>query len=170
MRHLKIVHVIMVFGTALFAGLLYAFEQGVVPAMQPMDGPSYVALQQRLIRALDHGPTGVIAVATLSMLLPLYPLIRLWKFRRTAYWRWTFIGWVLFCFGVSIFTIALNVPINMAFVAMDAARPAANWSALRDQWNALNCIRTPLNYLSLLAYLIASLKPFPGTTEDCSSR
>jgi uncharacterized membrane protein len=162
MNHLKAIHIIYVFGTALFAGLLYTFEQGVIPMQMQLTATEYVKVQQLLILNLDKGLTGVIAVATLSMLLPIYPLIRQWKHRSTAYWRWNCLGWVLFCFGVSIFTIVLNVPINEIIKAMDPNNPAADWMSLRDQWNRLNMIRTPINYLSLIAYLIAGFQPFPA--------
>jgi len=161
MRGIKAAHVVYTFGTALFAGLLYAFEQGVIPSLKQLSGPEYVKVEQLLVRSLDGGPVSVIAVATISMLLPLYPLIALRKERATGFWRWTLAGWILFCFGVSIFTIVLNVPVNDAVVAMNAASPPDTWVAMRDRWNLLNMIRTPINYLSLLAYLMAGLSGVP---------
>jgi len=161
MRGIKIAHVVYTFGTALFAGLLYTFEQGVIPSLKQLSGPEYVKVEQMLIRALDGRPVSVIVVATLSMLLPLYPLIALRKERATPFWRWTMVGWVLFCFGVSVYTIVLNVPVNNAVLAMDAAHPPDTWLAMRDKWNLLNFIRTPINYLSLIAYLIAGLNGVP---------
>jgi uncharacterized membrane protein len=161
MRGIKIAHVVYTFGTALFAGLLYAFEQGVIPTLNQLSGPEYVKVEQLLIRALDGRPVSVIVVATASMLLPLYPLIALRRERTTPFWRWTLVGWILFCFGVSVYTIVLNVPINNAVLEMDAAHPPETWVAMRDRWNLLNMIRTPINYLSLIAYLIAGLNGVP---------
>jgi uncharacterized membrane protein len=155
MRDIKIVHTITTFGVGLFAGLLYTFEQGVVPMLNTLTGPEYAKAEQGLIRALDAFPTGVIVVATLAMLLPLYPLIRLWAQRNTTYWRLTFLAWLIFFFGVSLFTIVLNVPINNYVLTWDPANPPADWETARMNWNQLNAIRTPLNYVSFLLLIWA---------------
>jgi uncharacterized membrane protein len=148
MRDIKIAHLISTFGIGLFAGLLYTFGQGVIPMLNTLSGPEYAEVEQGLIRALDGFPTGVIVVATLSMLLPLYPLIRLWGRRHTAFWRLTAAAWLLFFFGVGVFTIALNVPINNYVLTWDPANPPPDWEAARTNWNTLNAIRTPINYVS----------------------
>lgn len=158
MLSVRIVHLCFTFGIALFAGLLYTFEQGVIPTLNSLNAVEYTKVQQGLIRALDAFPTGVIVVANLSMFLPLYPLIRLWKRRSAAYWRLTALGWALFFFGVGVFTIALNVPINNAVLTWNPAAPPADWQAARDSWNALNAIRTPVNYLSLLCMIWAAFE------------
>lgn len=158
MRSIRIVHLLFTFGIGLFAGLLYTFEQGVIPTLNTLDALEYTKVEQGLIRALDAFPTGVIVVANLSMLLPLYPLARLWRERRTAYWRLTALGWALFFFGVGIFTIVLNVPINNAVLTWDPAAPPADWETARNTWNTLNAIRTPINYLSFLCMIWAAFE------------
>lgn len=155
MRSIQMVHIVAAFCIGLFAGLLYTFEQGVIPMLNTLSAGQYAQVQQQLIRSLDAFPTGVIVVANLAMLLPLYPLIRLWKQRQTAYWRLTALGWMLFFFGVGVFTIALNVPINNYVLSWDAAMPPADWEAARANWNTLNSIRTPINYISFLLMMWA---------------
>lgn len=161
MRSIRIVHTLFTFGIGLFAGLLYTFEQGVIPVLATLSAAEYTKVEQGLIRALDAFPTGVIVVASLSMLLPLYPLVRLWKERHTAYWRLTALGWTLFFFGVGVFTIVLNVPINNAVLSWDPAAPPADWESARTTWNSLNAIRTPINYLSFLLMIWAAFEA-PG--------
>jgi uncharacterized membrane protein len=156
MRDIKIVHLIYTFGVGLFAGLLYTFEQGVLPMLNTLSGPEYASVEQGLIRNLDAFPFGVIAVSSLSMLLPLYTLIRLRQQRNTLFWRLTAIAWVLFFFGVGVFTIALNVPINNYVLQWDVANPPADWEAARANWGMLNKIRTPINYLSFLLLIWAA--------------
>ena len=158
MRSIRIVHLLFTFGIGLFAGLLYTFEQGVIPTLMTLNALEYTKVEQGLIRSLDAFPTGVIVVATLSMLLPLYPLARLWGERRTAYWRLTALGWALFFFGVGIFTIVLNVPINNTVLTWDPAAPPADWETARNTWNTLNAIRTPINYLSFLCMIWAAFE------------
>lgn len=161
MRSIRIVHTLFTFGIGLFAGLLYTFEQGVIPVLATLSAAEYTKVEQGLIRALDAFPTGVIVVASLSMLLPLYPLVRRWKERHTAYWRLTALGWTLFFFGVGVFTIVLNVPINNAVLSWDPAAPPADWESARTTWNSLNAIRTPINYLSFLLMIWAAFEA-PG--------
>jgi uncharacterized membrane protein len=166
MTDVRIAHFVSVLTVGLFAGLLWAFEQGVVPALRTLDASAYARVEQALILNLDAPlPLGVIVVATIAMLVPMYPLVRTWSQRGSWYWRLTLLGWLIFFFGVSLFTIVLNVPINEYVKTWDPANPPADWQQARDSWNTLNQIRTPLNYLAfgLLAWaamlLPASRKP-----------
>ncbi len=158
MRSIRIVHLVFTFCIGLFAGLLYTFEQGVIPTLNTLTAVEYAKVEQGLIRALDAFPTGVIVVANLAMLLPLYPLVRLWKERRSSYWRLTALGWAFFFFGVGIFTIVLNVPINNAVLTWNPAAPPADWETARTTWNTLNTIRTPINFLSFLLMIWAAFE------------
>lgn len=158
MRSIRVVHLVFTFCIGLFAGLLYTFQQGVIPTLNTLTAVEYAKVEQGLIRALDAFPTGVIVVANLAMLLPLYSLVRLWKERRSFYWRLTALGWLLFFFGVGVFTIVLNVPINNAVLAWDPAAPPADWETARATWNTLNAIRTPINYLSFLLMVWAAFE------------
>ncbi len=155
MRDIRIVHLLFTFGVGLFAGLLYTFEQGVIPMLNTLDGPQYAHAEQQLIRSLDAFPTGVIVVSMLSMLLPLYLLVRLWGQRRSLYWRLTAMAWLLYV-GVSASTIILNVPINQYVLSWNPASPPADWEAARTNWNRLNGIRTPVNYASFLLAIWAA--------------
>lgn len=158
MRSIRIVHLGFTFCIGLFAGLLYTFQQGVIPTLNTLTAVEYAKVEQGLIRALDAFPTGVIVVANLAMLLPLYPLVRLWKERRSSYWRLTALSWALFFFGVGVFTVVLNVPINNAVLAWDPAAPPADWENARTTWNNLNAIRTPINYVSFLLMIWAAFE------------
>lgn len=162
MRDIKIAHLISTFGIGLFAGLLYTFQQGVIPMLNTLNGPEYTKVEQSLIRALDAFPTGVIVVAIVSMFLPLYPLIRLWRKRNTTYWRLTAIAWVIFFLGVGVFTIVLNAPINQYVLTWNVASPPPDWEAARTNWNTLNSIRTPLNCISFLLMIWAALTLSPS--------
>jgi uncharacterized membrane protein len=158
MKSIKISHLIYTFGTGLFAGLLYAFAQGVVPMLNSLTGPEYAKVERGLIVALDAFPTGVIVVATISMLLPLYTLIKLRKHRSTPFWKLTFWGWFLFFFGVSLFTIVLNVPINEYVKTWNITNPPTDWEMARQNWHSLNNIRTPINLISFLLFIWAAFR------------
>lgn len=158
MRSIRIVHIVFTFCVGLFAGLLYTFEQGVIPTLLSLNAVEYAKVEQGLIRALDAFPTGVIVLANLAMWLPLYPLLRLRKLRSLRYWQLTALGWVLFFFGVGVFTIVLNVPINNAVLAWEPSAPPADWENARNTWNSLNAIRTPVNYASFLLMIWAAFE------------
>ncbi|MGB9632244.1 MAG: anthrone oxygenase family protein [Chloroflexaceae bacterium] len=130
----------------------------MIPTLATLSATEYTKVEQGLIRALDAFPTGVIVVATLAMVLPLYPLVRLRNERHTLYWRLTALGWAFFFFGVGVFTIVLNVPINNAVLTWDPAAPPADWENARNAWNNLNAIRTPVNYLSFLLMIWAAFE------------
>jgi len=158
MKEIKIIHLIYTFAVALFAGLLYTFEQGVLPTLNTLTGSEYAKVEQGLIYSLDKFPTGVIVVASIAMLLPIYTLIKLRKQRKTSFWKLTFAAWLLFFFGVGLFTILLNVPINNYVKTWDIESPPADWEDSRDAWNALNHIRTPINFISLMLLILASFE------------
>ncbi len=158
LKHIQMAHVIYTFGTGLFAGLLYAFYQGVVPMLSSLNASQYTVVEQSLIVQLDAFPTGVIVVATISMLLPLYTLYQLRHLRNTGFWKYTFAGWLLFFFGVSLFTIALNVPINNYVKTWDPAHPPADWEMARASWTQLNNIRFPINLASFALFLLAAFR------------
>lgn len=158
MKGIRIVHLFATFTIGLFAGLLYTFEQGVIPTLMTLNAAEYAKVEQGLIRSLDAFPTGVIVVANVAMLLPLYPLVRLWKARHTTYWRMVALGWALFFFGVGVFTIVLNVPINNAVLTWDVSAPPSDWESARSAWNTLNAIRTPINYVSFLLMIWAAFE------------
>jgi uncharacterized membrane protein len=156
MKSIKVAHLIYTFGTGLFAGLLYAFVQGVVPMLNALNSTEYAKVEKLLIVSLDAFPTGVIVIATISMLLPLYTLIKLRKHRYTKFWKLTFWGWLLFCFGVSVFTIVFNVPINEYVKTWSLSSPPADWETARQSWHTLNNIRTPINLVSFALFIWAA--------------
>lgn len=155
MTSIKVTHVIYTVCVAFFAGLLWAFELAVIPMLLTLSASDYTRIEQLLIRFIDGNFPSAILIATIAMLLPLYPLIRYRQKRQTKFWQLTLIGWLLFFFGVGLFTIVLNVPINEYVKTWDIANPPTDWMQARDRWNLLNHIRTPINYVSLILLITA---------------
>jgi len=71
---------------------------------------------------------------------------------------WTAAAFALYLVGVMAFTIILNVPINNAMLARDAANPPADWAQQRDRWDLLNTIRTPVTIAVFVGYLIGLMR------------
>jgi uncharacterized membrane protein len=152
---IKIIHVIYTLCVGFFAGLLWTFELAVIPMLNTLSASDYARIEQLLIKYIDTNFMNAITLASIAMLLPLYPLIRHWKQRQTKYWLFTFLGWLLFFFGVGLFTILLNVPINEYVKTWSIENPPSDWMQARDRWNFLNHIRTPINYVSFILLLIS---------------
>ncbi len=91
----------------------------------------------------------------LTALAPIVALIALWRYRHSSMYAWTVAGFLSYLIGVMVLTVVLNVPINNEMLAWDPSAPPANWADLRDQWDLLNTIRTPISFFAFFAYLRA---------------
>ena len=131
------------------------FELAVIPMLNTLSASDYTRIEQLLIKFIDTNFMNAIVIASIAMLLPLYPIIKLRKQRQTKYWQFTLLGWLLFFFGVGLFTILLNAPINEYVKTWSIENPPTDWIEARDRWNLLNHIRTPINYVSLVMLLFA---------------
>jgi uncharacterized membrane protein len=148
--------------TALFTGLLWAFEIGVDPMLEQISGPVYADVFQKLIGTIDRGIPPVLIIAGVA---PIVVLVMLRKQARSRLFLLTLAGWLLFGFGVMVYTIVFNVPINNYILTWDVAAPPDDWANARDRWNMFNTIRTPISILATLCFLLALMVPIPGNSE-----
>lgn len=140
------------FTTGLFTGLLWCFMVAIDRAEEHLDARQYAFWRQVLITDLDRG---IWPVLVLSALAPLVALVALWRRRRSPLFVWTLVAFVVYALFVMVYTVVLNVPLNNAVLGWDPSAPPADWTAVRDRWDLLNTIRTPLAFLSFFAYLRA---------------
>lgn len=85
-------------------------------------------------------------------------LIALRHRRRSTAWRWTAAAFASYLVGVMAFTIILNVPMNNAMLARDAANPPADRAQQRHRWDLLDTIRTPTTISVFVGYLIGLMR------------
>jgi uncharacterized membrane protein len=153
--------------TGLFAGLLWTFAVGVDPMAATLDGPSYTRVWQTLIGTIDRG---IWPVLLLAMLGPLVSLVAMRHSYRSRVFGLTLLGFLLFAFGVMVFTVTLNVPINNYVLSWNPDAPPADWMAARDRWDMLNWIRTPISIIAFICYLIALALPLPVVAPQPNDR
>jgi uncharacterized membrane protein len=144
--------------TGLFAGLLWTFAVGVNPMAATLDGPTYARVWQTLIGTIDRGIWPVLLLATLG---PIVTLVAMRRSYRSRVFGLTLLGFLLFAFGVMVFTVTLNVPINNYVLSWTTDAPPADWMAARDRWDMLNSIRTPIAIIAFICYLLALASPLP---------
>lgn len=123
----------------LMAGFFFAFAIDVAPAMTHLPGPAYVEAQQwinRVVRNATFG--GVYFGSTLVAFVP--AMIAACTRRHGLAAAWALVALVYFA-AVFWLTRSVNVPINDAVAAWDAATPPADWAQWRDRWNEANAWR-----------------------------
>jgi len=149
--------------TGLFAGLLWTFMVAVNPMAATLDGPTYAGVWQTLIETTDRGIPPVLLGAVVG---PIIALVALRRQYRSRTFLLTLIAFLLFAFGVMVFTITLNVPINNYVLSWSPAAPPADWAQARARWDTLNTIRTPISIVSFLCYLLAIRSFVPVHSEQ----
>lgn len=140
--------------TGLFAGLIWTFAVAIDRAEERLDAVQYATWRQFLIVDLDRG---ILPVLVLTALAPVVALVALRHRRTSTAWRLAALSFAVYLVGVMAYTILLNVPINNAMLAWDAANPPADWAELRDRWDLLNTIRTFVTIAAFVGYLVALL-------------
>lgn len=143
-------------GTALMAGLYFAFSVAVMGALGRIAPAAGIAAMQSINIVILNpwfflaffGTAAVCAVLAVMALL-----------------RWTepgaallLLGCVLYLVGNIVVTMLFNVPLNTALAAADpaSAEGAALWSRYLSTWTAWNHVRT-LACLASLALLIGAI-------------
>ncbi len=165
MKPIRYAQFISVFFTGLFTGLMFTFMLVIQRMLSTLSASEYTSIMQGLIRGADSPPV-VPAVVMISMLSPLYTLIRLRKHQQSLVFKLTLAGLLIFVFGVFAITIGINAPINNQIVKWSAQAPPANWMTLRDQWNNVNWIRTPASGLSFVLFMLTLVLPLPQTKAE----
>lgn len=160
MNATKIALIVGAFFTGIFAGLMFTFSLVIQRMLVTLNANEYTRIMQQLIQGADNPPI-VPAIVMIALAAPLYALVKLRRHRDTAVFRLTLIGWLAFLIGAFLVTVGFNAPINNAIAGWQIQSPPADWMQVRDRWNSLNIIRTPLSILSFLFYLCALAYPLP---------
>jgi uncharacterized membrane protein len=149
-------------GNGLFAGLLLTFWLAVDPMLATLGPAEFAKVQQALIRMVDRGVLGAPLFCTLFALAGIVAAVLLRKHPRSAIFRYSLAGALLFFFLVMVYTIVLNVPINNYVLSWSPAAPPGDWSTARDRWDQLNDFRLVVNLASFFCFLQALRSPRPA--------
>jgi uncharacterized membrane protein len=146
-------------GSALMAGVFFAFSSFVMPALGRLPAAQGVAAMQSINRAALQKPFLFTFVATGLVCLLLAGLsVAGWADVRA---RYRCAGCLLFLVGTFTVTRAANVPRNQALDALDpsSAQAATYWLTYLSEWTAWNHVRTVAALIALVLLVVARVVP-----------
>jgi len=140
---------------ALIAGGMFVIWVGYDPAA--LSPATYVEQQQNAIRALN------VLMPVLGGLTVLLTLICAFLQRKDRKAFVLLIVAAAFLVVGGLVTRFGNQPINDIVMSWDIARPAANWTELRDQWWGFHRVRSISGLIALVLITWANI--YPGRVE-----
>ncbi|GAA3582859.1 DUF1772 domain-containing protein [Amycolatopsis ultiminotia] len=141
--------VVLLLGSGLTAGVLFAVALSVVPALWVMPAERYVYTHQLIGRHWDP-------VMPITVLSTTAVAIALAVLTPTAASGWYIAGAVLLL-CVSVVSHFCNVPLNRTVKTLDPTRIPDGWKDPRPVWRRWHLLRTALSILALLVNTIAAL-------------
>jgi uncharacterized membrane protein len=129
-------------GSALIAGLMLAFSTSVMPALGRRPAAEAVAAMQTMNATILNPLFGLVFGGTFVLAVVLVVTAPFTGDEAGAGWRAA--GGLLYAVGVTGVTMAVNVPMNNALDAVDAASQEAAdaWPGYLRRWTAWNHLRT----------------------------
>jgi uncharacterized membrane protein len=150
--------VVGLLGTALVAGVFFAFSSFVMPALERMPAAQGVAAMQSInitaVRAAFM--TAMFGTALVCVALLVFA-IRGWG---QPYALPMLLGSVLYLVGAIALTMVFHVPLNDALAALDpdAASSAPVWSDYLRRWGAGNQVRWIVPLAGSACYALALIR------------
>jgi uncharacterized membrane protein len=146
-------------GSALMAGVFFAFSSFVMPALGCLPAARAVEAMQAINRAALQKPFLVTFVGTGLVCLLLAGLsVAGWADVRA---RYRVAGSLVFLVGTFIVTRAANVPRNQALDSFDpsSAQAQSYWLTYLAEWTAWNHVRTVAALIALVLLILSRLVP-----------
>src|SRR5688572_22754043 len=142
-------------GSALVAGVFYAFSSFVMPALRQLPAAQGIAAMQAINRtALSPAFLGVFVGTALSCLA--LGVLSFWSVAdgRSGL-RWA--GCAAYVFGTFVLTIGCNVPRNELLARLDASSVSAAeyWQVYLSEWTAYNHVRALAALAALVLLVLA---------------
>ena len=141
---------------ALLTGVLFAFSTSVMPALARRPAAESLAAMQEMNRTILNPLFGLLFGGSALLCLAVAVSAPFTGDQDGAGWRLA--GGVLFVVGVTIETMAVNVPMNDRLDAADAATPQgrAVWAEFLPRWTRWNNVRSLLGAVAA-TFLTVSL-------------
>jgi uncharacterized membrane protein len=141
-----VLSVIVLVGSGIVAGVLFAVALSVLPALFEMPADRYVHAHQLIGRRWDPTMPVIVLGSTVAdvVLAVVSP--------RGAGW---FAVAAVLLLGVSVVSHFCNVPINRGVKALDPAAIPADWHDPRPLWRRWHVLRTVLALLAAVANAMA---------------
>lgn len=142
-------------GTALVAGVFFAFSSFVMPALARLPAAQGIAAMQSInVTVINRSfMTLLFGTALLCLVLAVTSLARTGD---SGAWL-RLAGALAYLLGTIVVTLACNIPRNdaMAQLTPDAVESAASWARYVSEWTAWNTVRTTAAALAAVALLFA---------------
>ncbi|HEY4008292.1 MAG TPA: anthrone oxygenase family protein [Pseudonocardia sp.] len=143
-------------GSALVAGIFYAFSSFVMPALGRLPADQGIAAMQSMnITAIRPAFMSVMFGTALVCVVLITCAVRGWS---SGYAVPLLVGSLLYLAGVIVLTIAFHVPLNDSLAVLDpaAAGSAGQWAGYLSRWGAGNQLRwvTPLAASACYTYAL----------------
>ena len=146
-------------GSALIAGVFFAFSSFVMAALARLPAPQGMAAMQSVIVTVINPAflgtflgTGAICLALLVIAL---------KDRGNPRAGYLLAGGLLYLLGTVVVTLAFNVPRNLALAAVDPSAPesALLWARFVSSWTAWNHVRAAAALGAAALFILALRVP-----------
>jgi uncharacterized membrane protein len=141
---------------AVLTGVLFAFSTSVMPALGSRPPGEGMAAMQAMNRTILNPLFGLLFGG--SALLCLAVAVTAPFTTDAAGWGWRLAGGALYVVGVTIETMAINVPMNDRLDAADATTAAGHevWAQFLPRWTRWNNVRSFLGTVAA-TFLAVSL-------------
>ena len=143
-------HTLAVLWLGLMAGFFGTYSANVNLAMLQMDGATYATVQSAFNRNVRHAL--FFAMFFGPPLWCALTLATVWRDHRALWWRLLALVGVAYLLGIIAFTHQVNLPLNYTTEAWNPQALPADWTQVRDRWNAANLWRA---WLSLGCFVVA---------------
>jgi len=153
---LFIVRLAAILGSGLMAGLFFAFSNAVMGALGRIQAAEGIAAMQAINRVILN-PTFLTVFMGTPAACSLIVLTSLWRWSEPGA-LWLIAGSAVYVIGTFLVTILVNVPMNNALDAVQAASAegATLWKRYLADWTAWNHVRAASS-LAALALLTVGL-------------
>lgn len=163
MNLLKITEISTLLCTGLLAGVFFAFETAINPALHRLPDPTYLATMQQINRVIQNPAFLFVFMAPVFLLS--FGTWQLWgKFPLVYTWLLASVLYIVAVFGITVFC---NVPLNELLDKIDLSKASAvDLHDFRERyetpWNRWHTIRT---WAAVLAFLLVILDVLANKTN-----
>ncbi|GAA3570753.1 DUF1772 domain-containing protein [Kribbella ginsengisoli] len=150
----KILTLSALVGSALMAGLFFAFGTAVMSSLERMP-PGQGATAMNLINVRIQNPLFLLVFCGTALVCVALTIVAFVK--NTPGRSWVLAGAALYLVGVIVLSFAVNIPLNDQLAAVDphSAAGAAEWLNYLSKWNPSNNIRAITSTLAVVAFALA---------------
>ncbi|WP_328331218.1 DUF1772 domain-containing protein [Kribbella sp. NBC_00382] len=150
----KILTLTALVGSALMAGVFFAFGTAVMSSLQRMPA-GQGATAMNLINGRIQNPLFLLIFCGTALVCVALAIIALVK-NTPGKW-WMLAGAALYLVGVIVLSFAVNIPLNDQLAAVDphSAAGTAEWLNYLSKWNPSNNLRAITSTLAVIAFALA---------------